>query len=242
MSVTETGFEVLLSARLHAEIASSAVTSTGVLPFKKIVLDEKKNTARYTVPLPYITFPNHTHKTVNWEEMRISSLHLGTLLSILREYVEENDPKFVLHDKPQMVIVECGVTERWAYVGAGFSPKAKKILATIAANQGVMFQKIQERMQNCYARLSSKTKQEFLLNTKKNGTLVAFSGVGIGVRKGGVPQLSAPGNCCCLGASPDEFSERGELYPHNIDSPLQLFTIVTGIVDLWNEELKPRRE
>ena len=60
------------------------------------------------------------------------------------------------------------------------------------------------------------------------------------VRAGGTPHFIVPGNCARLGANPDDFRYSLEMYSRDIDSPLQQFSMLAGIISFWNEFLTPK--
>lgn len=60
------------------------------------------------------------------------------------------------------------------------------------------------------------------------------------IRDCGTPHFSVAGNCACLGASPDDFSDLLFLNSHNLDSSLQQISMLAAVVKMC-EDLQGRQ-
>jgi hypothetical protein len=209
----------------------------------EIATHEEGGLVTFSIPLPYITYPNLRHLKTNWEQMWEAGNTLGFLLNFINwlDPQETNLAGLVLSKKPQLVLINCWSNKNTmggSPVEAGFSPEAKEI---IMANwpKGTIFSEVQRKMIECHEQLSSPIKRVFDKNVS-SANYSLYSNCVAAMQEGGVPYFSVPGNCACLGENSDSFKREGGISPHNMDNPLQLLTMFTGVVSLWNEELRPR--
>ena len=236
INLTDAGLDVVISRSLHLTALKEIKNEQLLGIFEKGVLSSKEETTTYQFPFPYISFPNYSHKNINWEGVR----HVATLLGLFLQYLNmflERAGQFALSEQPQLIAIECWCGLEWSSINVGFSPQG---ITSLSSNwkDGGLLPETQQEMTVAYEKLSAKNKKAFLRNTRPS--ISRFMSTSAGIRQGGTPTFTVLGNCACLGSNPDYFL-KGEcdLEPHNIDTPLQLLTMVVGVVHFWDKVLRP---
>lgn len=246
IEISDNGFLFIINEAFFSHIFGLLSKNERVSIF---ALERRHGEGLVTFPinLPFITFPNHAHKKIDWENLELSAGSMSELLWVFNGYLHEEETAnkpFALSDDPQFMLIQTvvgrGEDKSACQIAAGFSEGSVKALEETYPRP-VYFKDHVDTMYSLYLRLSEsqkrKYKRSFLLSSNRYNQ--GFIGVSFLIREGGVPQFQVPGDCACLGASPDYFKENWEITDHNVDSSLQLITMLTGVVLFWNEVLKP---
>jgi hypothetical protein len=238
VNLTQDGVIITLATSLYQHMMKEILSQKKQCILSNVGIVQEKDTTICSIPFPYISYPNTSHKKINWEGMRKSAESLSVILSYL-SCVYDEAHRYPISEKSQLVLMECFSQERYSSITVGFSPKAMCVLKE-NAEDGKYFPSIVRTMTVAHEKLSETTTKGFLRKTQEGGRIgITHQNFSAIIRKEGVPNFNVPGNCACLGANPDNFKIDGFLTPHNIDTPLQLLTMVVGVVSFWNETLKP---
>lgn len=199
----------------------------------------------FSINLPFITFPNHAHKSLNWKALGKCAEKISLLFYLFNMYFDDSSKNedFYLSDNLQLLTVATGYSKtrdmHACPMQLCFSEEIAQKLAKKYRRETSIDVAVREASL-VYLSLSSKTKRDFEKGKKDFGS--GYSGmfdVVAKVRDSGVPQFSVPGNCACLGENPDTFRYSYGMYSHNLDSTLQQMTMLVAVVTFWNEVLRP---
>ena len=218
--------------------------------FLAIPMKEIDDRIVFLVELPFIHFPNYKHKKTDWGKLHICAKQLQLLFDLFNMFPKDDErpllQTFSLSSNSQLMLIATGYTEEGGYhaspVEVGFSKSAHELLVR-EYPQGVTLDGCVEAIHEDYFGLSTTTKRE--LEREKRKLLRwrgGFTGITSMIRHGGIPHFVVPGNCACLGANPEEFNRRKEMYSHNLDSPLQQMAMLASLVTFWNGVLRPLSE
>ncbi len=242
LNLSGEGFEVKCSRTLLEDIFNNTRNEEMLTLLKGIDFREDGQDCRIaSITLPYINFPNLSHKKADWEAMTYATRQLGTLLEQMNCRLEDCS-RFSMSNQPQLIAFDCWCSEGAAPIAVGFSPLARKLLVRHWKEGGPLLN-VQQKMTTCHERLSATRKRDAfrVIKDSKRPFPKLFGNATAGIRKEeGTPSFTVPGNCACLGANPDRFKLDGDIDSHNMDTPLQLLTMMTGVVSFWNDELVPR--
>lgn len=200
---------------------------------------------KFELVLPFIRFPNRSHRKMDWEALWKRSEQMGYLLDLFN-YANAGDehPHFYLSANPQLMMISIGIVRGGGVSGCpielGFHQSAFDVL-TVERENDLIISEAEELILKFYSGMSCQTMKEKASrekNFRKYGA--SFTGIRAMVRAGGIPHFIVPGNCACLGANPEEFKYSLSMYSHNIDSPLQQLSMLAGIASFWNDFLVPR--
>lgn len=210
--------------------------------FLAIRREEGDQLVTFFVDLPFITYPNYAHKSLDWEILRSCAEQISLLLYLFN-HLSSEEGNFFLTKDPQLLCVETTYRSDTNFhacaLEVGYSEDICNLLSKKYI-QDTVIHSCEESTFKMYYSLFSKRKREFEKAKKDFGKYRGgFMGITVKVRKGGVPHFVVPGNCACLGANPDEFKYQRDMYSHNLDTSLQQMTMLAAIVSFWNDVLKP---
>lgn len=210
--------------------------------FLAIRREEGDRLVTFFVDLPFITYPNYAHKSLDRGILRSCAEQVSLLLYLFSHFSPEEGSYFLSKDPQLLCVVTTYRSDTNFHACAlevGYSQDICKLLSK-KYTQDTVIHSCEESAFNMYYSLSSKRKREFEKAEKDFGEYRGgFMGITVVVRKGGVPHFVVPGNCACLGANPDEFKYQRDMYSHNLDTPLQQMTMLAAIVSFWNDVLRP---
>lgn len=246
LEVIKNGFAFKLTETLYRFLVENLITREEVLlAFQKIPMTKiKGGLVRLDIILPFISFPNYAHKRTDWEVLRECAQRMQLIFMVFNySFKNENTTGFSLSENKPLMAIETGYREdthfHACWIGVGFSKIAREALSEKFLN-GVNIPSCERVAFDFYFGLSSSSKREM----ERNGVLYkkyggSFNSINASVREGGTPHFIVPGNCACLGANPDEFKREGDMYSHNLDTPLQQMAMLASVVSFWNEVLTP---
>ena len=245
--IIEEGFAFDFSVRLYEYICKTlAVPVRGVLAerFEALPKTVSDDTVSVVVQLPYMSYPNLSHKKLDHAAIAVCAEDVQLLFDCLNSpFMKEDDvTALALSTASQHVVIRTTYWHRedWHVCGmeVGFSPVTARVLAHTYRDDTAIPVVVRVVL-DTFLRLSESTRRGFLRRKVHHQFGVGHYGISCFVRGGGVPSLTVPGNCACLGANPDDFQHDFELSSHNLDMPLQQMAMLAGVVSFWNDVVKP---
>ncbi len=216
----------------------------------KLANDVVEGVVIFYINLPFIRYPNFSHKSTDWKSLCKCAEDMSFLFRLLNYPPTDLDlvgnHSYCLSEKTQLMTISTSHYSNDGFhsspIEVGFSRKACELLVT-SFKQDTHFKECEESAHSVYFGLSSKTKSEFERSKK---TFLKYSGGFMGitamVRGGGTPHFVVPGNCACLGANPDRFKFDRDTHSHNMDSSLQQMSMLASLVTFWNKVLIPLQD
>ncbi len=230
--------QILQGLKIGSETPAKALFMS--IPYKK-----QTDFVVLSFPLPFITYPNYSHKKLNWKALNVTAERLGIFFELLYLYInfEADTVKkaYMNQEHPQLLSINVGFHQadgkQYPYIGTHFSPKARALLQEIPKSTD--FSEVLKTTYEQHLSLIESNKREFRQHKKmfqkSDGNNTSLS---IGFT-GSVPIFTVPGSCACLGSDPDNFSETGTLIQHNIFSSLELITMILLLINFDHEILEP---
>ncbi len=213
--------------------------------FLSISYKEVTDVVVLSFPLPIITYPNYPHKKLNWEELNATTEKLAIFFELMYLYINFEEVAKGNHcinkEHPQLLSINagfsCNENRQYPLIEAHFSPKAKILLNDILPFMD--FGNILNMTYEQYLFLTESCNSEY----KKQMRLFQKSGGGNNylsiILNGSVPIFTVPGSSTSLGSDPDKFAGDGILRSHNMDSSLQLITMILLLINFDHEVLEP---
>ena len=248
-SVTDEGLAVVITRSFYDYLKNSQAggrfdrSEKGTL-LAQIPVILVEDTVVLQIRLPYIPSPNFQHKKIDWKALWNCSKLASFLFGMLRwTYLEHDEPSFYLSSSPQLMLVEPFFWLDENRPGCGLEAVfCRQVVEKLLEKTEVYteFPKAEELVLHSYMGLSMATKKErekWVAVTKEAG----FSSmqIQVGVRSCGTPAFLVPGNCACLGNSPDNFAFNQSISSHNVDSPIHQLPMLVGVVAFWEQFLTP---
>lgn len=206
---------------------------------------------KFEFGLPFISFPNRSHKKIDWDMLSKRAEQVVLLLRLLnfsKISGENYQSDLYLSERPQLMAIATGCNGGGGFpfpnfpIEVGFHQSAVDTLVKVCKSDmgDMVVPGAERRIFEFYSGMSLATMKE---RVRRENTLRKYGSSSVGicakVRAGGIPHFTVPGNCACLGANPDEFRDSAELYSHNMDSPLQQISMLAGLASFWNDFLLP---
>lgn len=244
IEITEFGFAFKIKDALYKFFLESIQREEVLATFLAIQKTNDGEFAILSIVLPFIRFPNYTHKKTDWKKLSECAQQIRLLLSLLHAMPKDKStPDLFLSDRLQLMTLQTAYNKDSHFhacgINVGFCKTTRELLAQKYKTR-VNIKECEEIAFNFYFGLSSSSKREFEEYKRKYLSYGAeFTSINVSVRSGGTPHFIVPGNCACLGANPDEFKNGGDIYSHNLDTSLQQMTMLASLISFWNGVLRP---
>ena len=229
------GFEVKLSESLYKEIKARLNNSVrGLIETTPKTLLGGVMTFHYD--LPFIDLKGGGKKQIGWEALNLQTERIGALFDMANFFFwkEHFQDGLALSADDQLLNIEVGQRGDYSHIAVGFSPLAVRLMSGLQGE--IQIPDGAEIAMTYYNRLSCKTKAEFDREMSRISTGASYmSGATAYIRDSKnkhVPQFSVPGNCACMGNNPDDYKYESVVTPHNMDTSLQVMSMLAAVVKL----------
>lgn len=242
LNVSSSGIEVIITKSLYSNIFKKLKVTKEL--FSNIKHKEINKSVILTFPLPFITYPNFSHKALNWEVLNMSANGLAFFLQLMYQYIDFEEVArgeyYLNQEYPQLLSINVGFIGDGClgpYIEAHFSQKAKMLLSNLqpSMNFGGILSKTYEQYLSLTESRNNEHKRQMKL-FQKSGGRETFLSVTL---NGPAPIFTVPGSCTSLGSDPEKFLENGMLLSHNMESSLQLITMILLLINFDHEILEP---
>lgn len=230
------GFKI--KKNLHRHLAMYAVAPIIKERFHSIPCTTSKD-----IVCMEITFPDKQSTTLDIKQKRrrneefkncVSDITL--LFDLLNYSFETRDVSGkYLSKQPQLVFLECYQSTNGLgsnSVEVGLNSKARKLLAHEYQKE-CRISGPEWSASQYWSDFSYKKDHE-----PSSGTSTTNE-IKIVIQGGGIPDITIPGDCACLGRHPKDFNRDGVLHSSNVNSPVQMLTMIISVISFWNEVLTP---
>lgn len=249
IEITESGFIFKFRESLYQFLLKAPIWNELLQVLMSIPHSAHDSVARLEINLPFISFPNLSHKRIDWVKLGKCAeqvQHLLWFLNLPKDNFESSD--IYLSDDDQLMAIETYYRKDTQFhasaMSVGFSKSICEKLSIKyprTENSGMeTFPNCEAKVADFHSRLSSTTQKQTHQTKKliqKYGS--GFTGIRVAIRAGCTPDFLVPGNCACLGTNPDDFMRDRDMDSHNLDNPLQQMAMLCGVVSFWNDVLKP---
>lgn len=167
-----------------------------------------------------------------WREIKASAGTVEVLTWVLRFLLDDEVENDCKNSTPQLFHVETFMGKPGEFHAAGIdlsvSFVARKYLHSLGEN--VHWEDIVHSM-NQYDKALLRSKDD------DGSCSYSFSVFRAELRERGLLHFCTRGNCACLGASPNSFSEEEGCYlsSHNVDNVIQQFSLLIAIAAVWQK-------
>lgn len=235
VSLSDGGFEITLSQALYHQMQSTANTvAKDLMDATPITLLDGVLTFYYD--LPFINFSIGGKKQIKWGALNMQTQRMGALLGIAnRFFMEERfQSSLDLSSENQLLNIEVGQHGEYCHIEVGFSPLAVQLMSSLVGQTQIPDGA--KTAMTYYNRLTCRTKAKFKEAMSKistrNSSMFDAAAYIRDERDGHVPQFSVPGNCACMGNNPDDYKYESVITPHNMDTSLQVMSMLAAVVKL----------
>lgn len=241
--ITATGFNFVISIGLYNYFLESDKFRESHFELSQIPKKIIGEAVVFDITLPLITYPNRRRDKLNPKALNKCFGQISLLLGLLNQEFEINfENSFYFSNDPQLMTISTDHTNDNFHnlfkISAGFSTEAIKLFSNDAINDAD-FSECEKITFERHLRLTEneKRKYERAMGNLENKSLTDCS-IYIGIIDQ-TPYFKIPGNNNCLGATREQYSDDGYLFEGEMETSLQIITMLTALIYFWNNILSP---
>lgn len=240
--ITATGFNFVIKKALYNYLLESDKFKENHFDLSQIPKNIIEEVVVFNITLPLINYPNRRRDKLNFKALNKCVDQISLVLRLLNQEFEiQSDHNFYLGEDPQLMTISTSYSTNDIHnlfiISAGFSTGAYKLFdndniydADFSECEKITFER--------YLRLSENEKSKY---EKAISNFEVKSQTDCSIYNDPTdqkPRFKIPGKDICLG-DPKEHTYDGYLYDCNLESSLQVVTMLTALICFWNNVLNP---